>query len=383
MYDIFISYTSADRPFAELVERDLKRRSYSVFLDRNALRAGAGWDVQLRGAVRNSKHLIVVWSDRNAAGSQWVTDEMATFAARQLEPELPAGTAGKMIQVCLEGYNKPHSNLQAITDLADAKVYPPGVSAGDAVANLDGSELWNRVLRKLDNVLEVDRDWTVVSYVLLAARRAEIEAVPPASKPWTFADAFADVVRKFGLTLPALPPRYGAARSDWRPLDGKREIEMLLDELRVEAIDSRKVPPFRWKEIGADLWSADFNTAQSAAEEIILLEEPCLILVDPLSLYSQSVREVAARLLRQAVANQLVACAVLPPFVSSEISALRDFLMKAATEELHRIVYVSPQLPFPNCNMMTTDPFDLKRLIGQALALSGKPALKAAALRTK
>jgi TIR domain len=373
MYDIFVSYTSLDRPFAERIEKDLKRRSYNVFLDRTGLRAGEDWNEQLRDTVRDSRHLVVIWSDRHTPNSRWVTKEIAAFEERQAQ--VPTG---KVIHVCLEGMDTTRPTLQAVTDIADAKAYLAPKTAQDALATLD-AEVWNRVLRKLDGALELDRDWTTVSYVILAATRAEIAAISPDEKPWFFGNRFEDMVHAFGLSLAALPARYGNARWDWRPLDGGREIEMLLDELRIEAFDNHRLPKFRWKETGEKLSSDDFAEAQTAAREILLREQPCLVLIDPLSLYSKKISEITSRLLRGAISNQCLASAVLPPFLASETRVLRRFL-EVAAEEVHGMIYLYPEQFYANCNMMAADPFDLKRLIGPALAAS-KPAVKNKALR--
>jgi TIR domain len=375
MYDIFVSYTSQDRPFALRIEQDLKRRSYNVFLDRTGLRAGEDWNEQLRDTIRDSRHLVVIWSDRHTPNSKWVTKEIAAFEERQAQ--VPTG---KVIHVCLEGMDTTRPTLQAVTDIADAKAYLAPKTAQDALDTLD-AEVWNRVLRQLDRVLELDRNWTTVSYVILAATRAEIAAMSPDEKPWFFGNRFEDMVHAFGLSLPALPARYGNARWDWRPLDGGREIEMLLDELRVEAFETSKLPKFRWKEIGEKLSSDVFAEAQTAAREILLMEQPCLVLIDPLSLYSKKIREIASRLLRGAIGNQCVASAVLPPFLASETRVLRRFL-EVAAEEVHRMIYLYPEQSYANCNMMAADPFDLKRLIGPALAAS-KPLVKNKSLRMR
>jgi hypothetical protein len=58
-------------------------------------------------------------------------------------------------------------------EMSAPPLYPPTAKAADVAANLD-PQLWNRVLRKLDEVLELDRDWIVVNHVLLAPENAII-----------------------------------------------------------------------------------------------------------------------------------------------------------------------------------------------------------------
>jgi TIR domain len=158
MYDIFISYTGAERPFAQLLDRDLKRRTYHVFFDRANLRAGESWDNQLTNAIEDSRHLVFFWADRTAQEAQWVVQEAAVFEAHQRKFNLE----GRIIPLYLNGDFRPHGSVQGIRDLADeAKVYETGATAQKAVDNLDPLR-WNRVLQELDYALEIDKDWITV-----------------------------------------------------------------------------------------------------------------------------------------------------------------------------------------------------------------------------
>jgi hypothetical protein len=74
----FISYSHTDQEWAARLSEDLSENQVKAFLDRNSLRAGPRWEDQLQMQLRNSRHLIAVWSDA-ARESDWVQRELAEF----------------------------------------------------------------------------------------------------------------------------------------------------------------------------------------------------------------------------------------------------------------------------------------------------------------
>ena len=70
-YDVFISYASADRPWAERLYDSLVGRGLNPFIDRQSLRDGIGWEAQLELGLRNSEHMVCLWSEA-AYNSEWV-----------------------------------------------------------------------------------------------------------------------------------------------------------------------------------------------------------------------------------------------------------------------------------------------------------------------
>ena len=78
LYQLFISYSSKDREWAQKMKGDLEARGIRAFLDQRDLELGKPWDAALKEAVRDSQHLLVLWSNY-ANSSPWVHTEMATF----------------------------------------------------------------------------------------------------------------------------------------------------------------------------------------------------------------------------------------------------------------------------------------------------------------
>ncbi len=86
-YDVFISYSRADRPLAERLERYLRKRWVSVWFDRRLdATPGVDFTAEIEGTLTFARRVIVLWS-ANSQSSTWVFAE-ATLA-RQAGTYLP------------------------------------------------------------------------------------------------------------------------------------------------------------------------------------------------------------------------------------------------------------------------------------------------------
>ena len=56
-YDIFISYSSQDKAWADKLDAELRKRNLTPFLDRKRLTSGDEWQDQLKDALNSSKHM--------------------------------------------------------------------------------------------------------------------------------------------------------------------------------------------------------------------------------------------------------------------------------------------------------------------------------------
>jgi|GEM_PF-4813606 len=73
MEDIFISYSRADRHWAEAIAEVLQKEGYSVWWD-NALPAGAQINGTIQSKLDKAKCILVLWSN-NSVKSRWVLAE--------------------------------------------------------------------------------------------------------------------------------------------------------------------------------------------------------------------------------------------------------------------------------------------------------------------
>ncbi|MGB3626677.1 MAG: toll/interleukin-1 receptor domain-containing protein, partial [Henriciella sp.] len=62
MADIFLSYSRADRPKAQQIAEHLEKEGFSVWWDK-ILRAGQTYDEVTEGMLRDSRVVVVLWSN--------------------------------------------------------------------------------------------------------------------------------------------------------------------------------------------------------------------------------------------------------------------------------------------------------------------------------
>lgn len=82
MTDIFLSYSRADRPKAEIMAKALEADGFSVWWDK-VLRAGQTYDEVTESMLREANVVIVLWSETSVK-SKWVRAE-ATLGQRNCE----------------------------------------------------------------------------------------------------------------------------------------------------------------------------------------------------------------------------------------------------------------------------------------------------------
>jgi stage V sporulation protein SpoVS len=125
---IFLSYASEDRSTAEAIAFSLRDRGHEVFLDRDGLRAGEGFDKSIEQAVNTSNIFIFLISPDSVAEGRYTLTEL-TFA-RQKWPS-PSGHV-LPVRVRTTTRDQIPSYLQAVTILE-----PHGNVAAETSAKVD------------------------------------------------------------------------------------------------------------------------------------------------------------------------------------------------------------------------------------------------------
>jgi hypothetical protein len=103
MADIFISYTSSDRPRAESLRRWFEHCGWSVWIDRE-VDIGECWEERIESELNAARLVVVLWS-ANARHSDWVVREAQV--ARQ---------DGRLLQIHATGLPllAPFDQIQAV-----------------------------------------------------------------------------------------------------------------------------------------------------------------------------------------------------------------------------------------------------------------------------
>ena len=121
-YDLFLSHSSADKPWVRPLCEALQREGLRVFLDESDIHAPENYVLTLNDALQTSRFFVLVATPRSAA-SGWVEQEWTSFMAEH-------GPVGRIIVV---GY------------YGDDRVY------GFTVETSRDGKTWDMVADKRDN----------------------------------------------------------------------------------------------------------------------------------------------------------------------------------------------------------------------------------------
>src|ERR1700761_1188907 len=357
-YQVFISYTRSDADWAHKIAANLRNRGVSVFLDESRITAGDEWGETLRGAIVESQALVVLWSNA-AAQSKWVTKEQEAFR-QMMHVDSREGRAStrRMLQLCLDAKNVEYSEFQRIEDLYQANSHVAGA------ANVDPN-VWNRVVERIAAAMEGDANLRIVHQVILASKEDMMQGLADDVRPAQDAARYGDLIAGLNfLSKQELIARYGDERSEWRPFGGQKSVLTILNELREELL-SRGVTPFLWKPISEAAWT---GIEGKKRVRDLLAEEPCVIVLDPVSLYDAEVRERYEWLLA-CLQNPKAAIVVLPPYSSRERHYLQRVL-EAAAARMFEPFYQPDRVSVPiaaSCSLMADDRYEVSRVVGNMI----------------
>jgi hypothetical protein len=343
-YDVFISYSSADRPWALKLFDDLSARNVKVFFDQNRLDVGKPWEPQLAKAVQSSQHLVVLWSN-NADASQWVRREVSYFETLN-DPALPqsTGDSRRYAFILMEGENRAYSTAQAIGLLKDVNAYQPALADKGAAAVNAGQ--WQQVIAKIDELIQEDGPFVPVPLAVLSMTRADLQGLDP-TKEMEFGPRMNTLLQSLGMgTRDDLLPYYGAKRTDWRPFQDALSVRQILDNMLAD-INAAIADPqfrFRWQPILDDFWTNDFDAARLERDK--LLSRLSVIVIDPLSLYDDRVLS-RLRLLGECFKSDRVVIMALTPFsMPQSIIDLSTLLEQRGSPMFDS--YWNPPVPYVN-----------------------------------
>ncbi len=365
-YDAFISYSSADQAWRTLLEADLLAAGLNVFVDKRELEAGKPWPKQLQDALHESRHLIVLWSNK-AKSSAWVNKEMATFdsdvdavgsAARATSP----GSAPdrRMLSVLLEGQSDAYATLQAIPDLLAVNAYQTGSGALDQAQR----NTWTAVVQKLVTIARKTDSTIPIAVAIVAMRNHEYRDLTGAETiPGRVAQRLDDLLTGIGITggVGAMAAWYTSSRTGWHPFGGPHPVSTLLDHLIGSLGKLQPGLKFRWEEVDF-LSLPNLDEARTALER---LEGPLsLVLVDPISLYHPAI-VLNLNLLLPSFRRPGTLVLTLPPFsVPPEYVKLRELVRQAGAPLFD--VYYHPPVPHQDhatCGVNVADAVDVFRML--------------------
>ena len=375
-YDVFISYSSSDRPWAEKLFDSLTAKGVNCFFDRERLEAGLPWEPKLALAIENSRHLVALWSNK-AQDSAWVRRELGKFEA--IVDPTGAGhlqVDRRMIFFVLEGQNPAYAGIQMITDLKESNAYSGSIESVD-------QDVWQRSLEQLRTAILEDDRFLRVPLAILSMRKTDLVRIRP-DEPNEFGPSLNELLHSFGIgTVEDLEQYYGDTRIEWRPYGSPHNIWYVLDALKDEINRATRGPKFRWEPIDNEFWT---NIDAARREKDKLLTSLSLIVIDPISLFDNVVYSRLVTL-SQCFESENALIVVLTPFTTPQhIVNLRLLIEKRGTPFFDR--FFEPPIPieesYASCGVNIGDDRDFKRLLCFSLGQYVRrvqPASKPAYLR--
>ena len=373
-YELFISYASEDRPWAERLYRGIKALDAKLicFWDRDSLERGKDWQKQLEESLADSRHLVVLWSNAAEKVGGWVNPEIDQFSvgpsiARFNLVKSDAPEERTVFYVPLQGDRADLKRLQGFADIKEGDFYKDGAQATDPGGKAEAA--WNRIVTGLVGDVQAARqDGRPIPVGLLVATDEQFKEVSPTSR--VKGKQLGDYLQDLGLGFATVQARYKPRARDWAPFDGGPNIEDLLEQIQVSVntrFAEQQVPAIRWKWI--DLTEPIAFTGNKRADKArelaaTLASGPSLLVIDPISLYNSDLEDVYDAL-GACFKTDNVAVFCPSPKGLPETDAITEDLVKLVGKE-HFLKFFDPLPPiqaYPFCGLNLTHAAQLSRLV--------------------
>jgi hypothetical protein len=323
MYDIFISYSSGDRKWAEVLEERLSASGLIPYRDKTRLVATQPYQQQLFKALDNSGALILVWSkrvrDMKGNWKEWIITEREHF--RIQHPD------GIIIYILLD-------NTQPEVDTQSHKL---DQLRGEEIPGNIHEAKWIEVIKKIREVTVSDR--IEIDCFIAACIREELESIQHDPN-------FDQTLQHLGLEFAEIIDWYGDSREEWRPAGGNplRKLLLKLEKILTKVLAEAGVPAsYRNKKIimktsMEGLWAKDDAEAKKEVERLNRIDFAWFF-IDPLSLYHPFVYRMAQRVGGCLKKNPWLNIFLLDPIGHMHNrSCLRDKLQMECSELYHPLI---------------------------------------------
>jgi hypothetical protein len=372
MFDLFISYSSHDKPWAERLCNDLHVSfpTIRVFYDRESIQLGANWAQVLKDNAKAAKHLVLLWSEKAKQNPTQLAAEVEGF-----DQSRQAGDGRILIYLPLD--RNDYANLgqnQGLPYVRESKIYDPA-AADRGIAKLGLAPHryeWRRMVRRIGDAAQKGE-----------ATNMELALLVMNQKYLNLLDPFLDIqqgpgptLREFlaaaAVSLAEVKNRYGANAFAWTPFGPGPTIIDLMEELRVMVNRSLAAEHhFRWVpcDLVEDLLNIR-NEVDLRGRLETLAAKPSAVVVDAVSLFNPIVSKLFARLGKYAEQEHAIIVS-LAPKEAPTADRLHESLRANGAPVLDG--YFMPQIPsagsFAHCCMNVVHVFEIERLIRGSLGV--------------
>ena len=377
MSDVFISYSSQDRAWAQLLNTALTSQpnNLDVFYDQSRLQKGDKWEPQLRDEIQKARHMVILWSDA-AKQSDWVQNERAAFLQNA---ENDRGR--RLIAVNLQGTSAVMSAYQAFDELPQAGVYAPGAAVpGDPAFQ----KLWNGVTTGIVSAVRDAASAYPIWLMFFTLTRTELASIDPnTTMPW--GSSLEEYLRDVGVQPSAsgsrretLLARYHPTdRGLWEPFNRpgipvRQIVDNALNTVHGDPSVQQRHLAFRWEMVGDEFWGLNVATPQqlmqvrrSYAQR--MHENRALIVIDPVAFYTPSGLFLFNEIAR-CIGSEKAVVLVLPPFYTDPARLRVNQDLQAAVQGFS--TYFQPSIPATDqaaFGLAITDESDVDRLLRLAV----------------
>jgi hypothetical protein len=224
-------------------------------------------------------------------------------------------------------------------------------------------------------VQSIDYDDTspVVHQLTLAATKGAMKALPPEGTPLFGTRTLGQLLGDLKISKHDLVQTYGDERHQWRPFGAKKNIRTILFDIRNDILRAGG-PPFRWKPVNDEFWTAAIGTQPLTDIVARLKNEPSVIVIDAASLYEPQVFG-RFQVIGDCVFNPYGSVIVLPPFGPGQREALRLSLLQIANqlhERFWALQFVEGQMVKASCAVTAPDELEVRRLISGSVWQSSR-----------
>lgn len=369
MSDLFISYSSHDRPWAERLFQDLqaKFKTLKIFWDRESIPPGVNWRDVLEREKREANYFAVFWSEK-AKGSNEVGPEIEAFLNRP-------GSKEKMFYIPLEGSRGPQEENQGFPDFKPlykraAEVLDRGVSG----LNEDPYQnAWKRMIRQIGGTIQNSKKTQPVKLAVLCMKQGIVDVMEPFLNQHTMpGPTLKEFLDGIGLTWEQVKGRYQQDALDWCPFGTSETVLDFMEEIRVTANNNMKEAFwFHWDAVDADLVAV---TRAAKTEDDLrkkfeaLASAPSVVVIDPISLYNPAVAVVFPRLDEYVKKEQSVIVSLCPRQEEAVDWIYRSLLSRGAPLLNGYFLPAIPALStFARCGLNLQHQMDLERLLRMSL----------------
>ncbi|MGH9719149.1 MAG: toll/interleukin-1 receptor domain-containing protein [Bryobacteraceae bacterium] len=389
MTDLFLSYTSWDRPWAERLYYDLKLKfpTMTVFWDqdRESLPLGEFYRPALIEAVKATTNFVVLWSNKAKASDEVGPEVQAFLQHRSDHPQID-GIERKFFYVPLDASDYGQlKDVQALFAVRTHNIYDPSEGVEDRGVNKLKGELertlWDRLVRDIgSDVLARMRGQPITLAVVAmnADMATELDAILSRR---LIGPTLQEVLDAYALTLADVKKRYHETAFNWQPFGNEQTIIDLMEDMRVAANARLKGQPefwFRW-----DPWDlletvrgvASHQQLRDALDRLATV--PFALVVDPITLHHPLLTEVFRNLGPYTMNEQSLFIA-LAPTRQPAIETVYQYLSSRGAPALDEFFLPSiPRSgPLWGCALNVQHAMDIERLIRGSLGVVYREKLK-------